>query len=72
MKDKILITGGTGLVGYQLQKLLPDAICIGSEFDLRDTIVVNELFNKVKPTKVIHCAGKVGGLLGKYYCRTWN
>ena len=64
MKQTILITGGTGLVGYQLQKLLPEAICIGSEFDLRDAIVVNQLFEKIKPTKVIHCAGKVGGLLG--------
>lgn len=64
MKEITLITGGTGLVGYQLQKLLPEAICIGSEFDLRDAIVVNQLFEKIKPTKVIHCAGKVGGLLG--------
>ena len=60
----ILITGGTGLVGYQLKKQLPNAICIGSNIDLRDRIVVEALFEKIKPTKVIHCAAKVGGLGG--------
>ena len=64
MEDRILITGGTGLVGFQLKKLMPEAICIGSDIDLRDPIIVNELFSKLKPTKVIHCAAKVGGLGG--------
>ena len=58
----ILITGGTGLAGYQLKKMIPDAICIGSNIDLRDRIAVNSLFEKIKPIKVIHCAAKVGGL----------
>jgi GDP-L-fucose synthase len=63
-KDRILITGGTGLVGFQLQKILPDAIFVGSSIDLRDSITTNMLFEKIKPNKVIHCAGKVGGLGG--------
>ena len=60
----ILITGGTGLAGYQLKKMIPAAICIDSSTDLRDTVAVNLLFEKLKPTKVIHCAAKVGGLGG--------
>jgi len=59
-----LITGGTGLAGYQLKKMIPNAICIDSSIDLRDTIAVSLLFEKLKPTKVIHCAAKVGGLGG--------
>ena len=64
MEDRILITGGTGLVGFQLKKQLPNAYCIGSSIDLRDKIIVEALFEKIKPTKVIHCAAKVGGLGG--------
>ena len=64
MEDRIIITGGTGLVGFQLKKQLPNAVCIGSSIDLRDKIVVEALFEKIKPTRVIHCAAKVGGLGG--------
>ena len=63
MEDRILITGGTGLVGYQLE-LLQNSICVGSNIDLRDSISVNTLFEKIKPRKVIHLAAKVGGLGG--------
>tara|TARA_B110000858_G_C17760195_1_gene454148 strand:+ start:199 stop:1089 length:891 start_codon:yes stop_codon:yes gene_type:complete len=60
---RILVTGGTGMVGRHLQGILEDdSIYIGSNIDLRDWIAVNTLFDKIKPTHVIHLAAKVGGI----------
>ena len=58
----ILVTGGTGMVGKHLQEILPNATYIGSEIDLKDPIVTDALFNKLKPAQVIHLAAKVGGI----------
>ena len=59
--ERILVTGGTGLVGRCFQ---------GGKFirsnhvgcDLTDPRQVNAMFNSVRPDAVIHCAAKVGGL----------
>ena len=59
--NKILITGGTGLVGSTIN----GDIHLGSaDGDLRDMSVVNNIFEKYKPTHVVHCAAKVGGVYG--------
>jgi GDP-L-fucose synthase len=55
---KLLVTGGNGLVGSSINA----DIKIGRNFDLRDNKVCDEVFRIYKPTHVIHCAGKVGGL----------
>jgi GDP-L-fucose synthase len=55
---KVLVTGGFGLVGSAINA---DSR-IGSNFDLRDNTVCNEVFKMYSPTHVIHCAAKVGGL----------
>lgn len=55
---KLLVTGKNGLVGSQINA----DVKIGSEFDLRKTDVCDEVFKMYKPTHVIHCAGKVGGI----------
>lgn len=55
---KLLVTGGNGLVGSSITS----DIKIGKEFDLRDSEETNKMFELHKPTHVIHCAGKVGGL----------
>jgi GDP-L-fucose synthase len=55
---KLLVTGGYGLVGSSINA----DVKIGSNFDLRDNKVCDEVFENFKPTHVIHCAGKVGGL----------
>jgi len=55
---KLLVTGGNGLVGSSI-------ICdvkIGKQYDLRNIEETNKMFVYHKPTHVIHCAGKVGGL----------
>jgi GDP-L-fucose synthase len=55
---KTLVTGGKGLVG----SVINADIKIGSEFDLRNNQLCNEVFKMYSPTHVIHCAAKVGGL----------
>ena len=47
MDSKILITGGSGLVGKYLKKILPDAIYISSkDYDLTSEIQVQKMFLK--------------------------
>ena len=62
--DKILVTGGSGLVGKHLQDILPDAIYISSkDYDLTDLQQVRDMMNEEKPTSVIHLAARVGGIV---------
>ena len=66
----VLVTGGTGLIGKSLQKALGESNIktekwhfVGSEqADLRDAQQAQALFKRVKPTHVIHLAGKTGSL----------
>ena len=66
MKNKILITGGTGTVGKHLQKLIPEGIFLGRSHehggDLRDPNYVKWLMSSYTPDVVIHLAAKVGGI----------
>jgi GDP-L-fucose synthase len=55
---KLLVTGGNGLVGSSITS----DVKIGKEYDLRNIEETNKMFEYHKPTHVIHCAGKVGGL----------
>lgn len=58
---KTLVTGGTGLVGSTI-----DAdIYLGSrDADLRNWSEVKNIFETHRPTHVVHCAAKVGGVYG--------
>ncbi|KAI0267283.1 hypothetical protein BC834DRAFT_822224 [Gloeopeniophorella convolvens] len=73
----ILVTGGTGLVGYGIQHIIETEpvgsrfgrragetwVFVGSkEADLRDPEQARRIFDKYKPTHVIHLAALVGGL----------
>jgi GDP-L-fucose synthase len=66
---RILITGGSGLVGHHLRNELAscgmtDLVCPRSaEFDLRRANDVEALFRDVKPQLVFSLAAKVGGIL---------
>ncbi|MDG0980796.1 MAG: NAD-dependent epimerase/dehydratase family protein [Halieaceae bacterium] len=70
MSDKFLITGGTGLVGKALAKLLTDQgfnniVSIGSrDCDLRDGVEVQKLFSNISPDYVFHLAARVHGIGG--------
>lgn len=57
---KLLVTGGNGLVGSAIEA----DVKIGREFDLVNSTQTAKAFEIHKPTHVIHCAGKVGGLGG--------
>lgn len=57
---KLLVTGGNGLVGSAIEA----DVKIGREFDLVNSTQAAKAFEIHKPTHVIHCAGKVGGLGG--------
>lgn len=66
--NKILVTGGTGMLGTALVDLLRtneenDVLSLSSRHDLRNKDVVYELFDGFKPTHVYHLAAKVGGIM---------
>ena len=57
---KILVTGGSGMVGKSLKKYLPDATYISSkDYDLTSEMQVYQMFNNIKPDTVIHLAALV-------------
>jgi GDP-L-fucose synthase len=61
MKNKILVTGGYGLVGTEFAEkkyVKPTSI----DVDFRNTSEVNEFFNSNHFDGIIHCAAKVGGV----------
>lgn len=61
---RILVTGGSGLVGKHLQDILLDAIYVTSnDFDLTDINRVDSMMDFFKPKVVIHLAAKVGGII---------
>lgn len=60
MQNKVLVTGGNGLVGSALQA----DVRIGHEIDLRNPVHVDQMYATHMPTHVIHCAAKVGGVGG--------
>ncbi len=65
-KEKILITGASGLIGSNLVINLSNAgyevLGVDSKNDLRITSNAFNLFNEFKPTMVFHLAAKVGGI----------
>lgn len=62
---KVLVTGGTGMVGKALQELRPKWTYLGSKnFDLTCSKRVEEMFHWSAYTHVIHLAAMVGGVKG--------
>jgi len=60
---RLLVTGGSGLVGHAMQKICPDAIYVSSkDYDLTKEKNVKSMFEMYKPTRIIHLAAKVGGI----------
>ena len=61
--EKVLVIGGTGLVGKALQRLKPQWEYFGSAMgDLRKFDEVLHMLKFVNPTAVINLAAKVGGI----------
>lgn len=64
MKSKILVTGGSGMVGKSLKKFLPYATYLSSkDCNLTNENEVSSLMNKNNFDIVIHLAAKVGGII---------
>jgi GDP-L-fucose synthase len=62
-KNKILVTGGSGIVGKHLQNILPNADYLSSDkCNLKDYQSVLRLMRSNNYTTVIHLAAKVGGI----------
>jgi len=61
--NKILVTGGSGLIGQYLQKILPNAFYISSkDYDLTKENDVIKLFKNNNFKTVVHLAARVGGI----------
>lgn len=61
--SKILVTGGSGLVGRHLRELLPDAVYISSkDYDLRSESDVKRMCESGWD-HIVHLAARVGGIL---------
>jgi GDP-L-fucose synthase len=61
---RILVTGGSGLVGKHLQDILPEAIYVSSkDYDLLDDKQVRVMMDDYQPNAVIHLAARVGGIV---------
>jgi len=62
--SKIVVTGGSGLVGKALKKYLLNAVYLSSkDFDLTTENGVKLMYLQHKPDTVIHLAAKVGGII---------
>jgi len=63
MDRKIIITGGSGMVGKGLKKLYPNAIYLSSStYDLTDQEDVQNMIRYHNPDVIIHLAARVGGI----------
>jgi len=64
---RILITGGTGMVGsgFKNVKTNHDLVFVGSkDYNLLDRGETNNMISETKPDAIIHLAAKVGGVKG--------
>lgn len=67
MREIILVTGGSGLVGKAIQQIKANYsytwhFVTSKDCDLTDLENTKKLFDKIKPNFVIHLAANVGGL----------
>lgn len=63
LEKRILVTGGTGLVGKSLSKTIKNAYYVSSsDYDLTVQNEVIKMYEKLRPTHVIHLAARVGGI----------
>jgi GDP-L-fucose synthase len=63
MSKTILVTGGSGLVGIHLKRVLPDAVYVSSKnFNLTNQTDGLNMYAKYRPDTVIHLAARVGGI----------
>ncbi len=54
--SKILVIGGTGLLGQELKNLDKNIVCTGSEYSVDNLFLLLDVFEEVKPDLVINAA----------------
>jgi GDP-L-fucose synthase len=59
---KIVVTGGSGLLGTYLQKEMGAIYLNSSQYDLTNETDVQVMFQTLKPDVVVHLAAKAGGM----------
>ena len=61
---RVLVTGGSGMVGHAVRGLFPDAMYLSSsDVDLRSQASVDGFFLTHTFDAVIHLAARVGGII---------
>lgn len=61
--NKVVVTGGSGMVGRSLKKILPNAIYLSSkDYDLTHEDEVKKMYSDLKPDCIVHLAARVGGI----------
>lgn len=59
-EEDILVTGGTGMVGFALKNIIPGAQFVGSkDYDLTQEQQVSKMLTYYKPKYIVHLAAKV-------------
>ena len=55
--EKILVTGGSGMVGQSLKKIMPDATYLSSkDYNLTSEMEVWKMLDETDPDAIIHLA----------------
>ncbi len=63
MTGPTLVTGGSGLLGLALRRLIPEAIYLTQhDGDLRDLSTAQRIMSEIRPSVVVHLAARVGGV----------
>jgi GDP-L-fucose synthase len=61
--DKIVVTGGSGLLGKSLRDKNNNFIYLSSnDVDLTDNVHTKKILDSYSPSVIVHLAGKVGGI----------
>ena len=55
-EQKVLILGASGMLGHDLQKVYPSAVCRGHELDITDEAATSSFLLDLRPTLVINAA----------------
>lgn len=79
-KSIIMVTGGSGLVGCAIRDFVKSnpkdneewVFLSSKDGDIRDRKATEAIFEKFKPTHVIHLAAKVGGLFANMAQKVCN
>jgi dTDP-4-dehydrorhamnose reductase len=59
---KVVVLGGTGLLGKELQKVDKELICFGKDLDIRDFNKLYEALMHIRPDVIINAAAEINSI----------